>query len=633
MVDHSPVPRQGEDFARLAARANTGFQRTRMAPSGHSSLVGEAPFQGHGAGTGVGALPLTGFSLSKQALGNGGTAVVHLARPHAPTRDGAAADLAVKVFRPRPLDNEGKEQMRALRREVMLLQEVKGHPHVVTFHASCAVHLPNDDETCGPIACSGAGCTMCSLGAPCPRPALIFEHLSGGDLWAQVKRQPMGEARAAEVLRGLLSGLVHIHMKGIVHRDIKAENLLLAADGRPVIVDFGSAAYLTDKEEMLRQCGSPGHIAPEVILGQQYGTKVDTFASGVTLYFLVSGTRPFGGKTIHDVLRRTVSGTVPFKSEHFDKVGAGCKAFILALLMRSPADRPSAEAAQAHFWLEGEPCAKAPDSPVSWSSNSSCFNSSWVLASGSTEGIYNSGPTVIGGEPKVDVSAPEVASLKRRLRMAIRRHGVPAGEPMSPSVGERVLQSALQEEDPGALGDADSGLGMTSAQNTFWLPAQGPSGQATQVGTETTEANEASQVVGWWHLLSPSSASAPDRSFDKSVNSMTDGGASTFNFDDVSDSRMQQCSSMGTGYSTQSSFGTVPQTGPYWTCSQPASIGAQESGAGFMPFSSSSFGSGINTTATEARPEEFLKLVRTFRASRAAGQGLRRFAPATECKE
>ena len=86
---------------------------------------------------------------------------------------------------------------------------------------------------------------------------------------------------------------------GIVHRDVKAENIVLSEHGAAVLSDFGIAARLTDQEAMGQRCGSPGYAAPELLTPKErYCEKVDVFAVGVVLYFLLSCMLPFSGADI-----------------------------------------------------------------------------------------------------------------------------------------------------------------------------------------------------------------------------------------------------------------------------------------------------------------------------------------------
>jgi len=189
-----------------------------------------------------------------------------------------------------------------------------------------------------------------SLSGLLPRWALVSEYLCGGDVFDAVAKQLFKETRARQVMADLLSALAHIHRRGIVHRDVKAENLLLAKDGRAVLTDFGIAALVSDEEAMGKFSGSPGYVA-EILSKKPYGIKVDSFSVGVLLYFMLCGGLPFQGKTVKSTLKRTMTREVSFDNHpEFLNVTHQCKSFILKLLEKPSENRPSAEQASSQLW-------------------------------------------------------------------------------------------------------------------------------------------------------------------------------------------------------------------------------------------------------------------------------------------
>ena len=118
---------------------------------------------------------------------------------------------------------------------------------------------------------------------------LIFELMEGGDLYEKVKsRQHYTEKEVWLIFLQIVKGVEFLHSHGIVHRDIKLQNVLVASKNsqtRVKIGDFSLAEYYTEKE-MTIKCGTPGFMAPEIFAKNSYNEKVDIFSTGIVLYIL-----------------------------------------------------------------------------------------------------------------------------------------------------------------------------------------------------------------------------------------------------------------------------------------------------------------------------------------------------------
>ncbi|XP_063800262.1 protein kinase C delta type-like [Pseudophryne corroboree] len=131
----------------------------------------------------------------------------------------------------------------------------------------------------------------------------VMELASGGDLFKFFfETSEMDLPTITFIAAELVCGLQFMHSKGIIHRDIKMENVLLTADGHLKITDFGLALMnvygVTDNAGC---CGTPGYTAPEIITCQPYSAAVDWFAFGVILYMLATGSEPFPGESVSDI--------------------------------------------------------------------------------------------------------------------------------------------------------------------------------------------------------------------------------------------------------------------------------------------------------------------------------------------
>lgn len=180
---------------------------------------------------------------------------------------------------------------------------------------------------------------------------VAMEFIDGNSLefarW-QNERLEIGQVvvLGAAIARGLQSA----HQNGVVHRDIKPANILLGVDGSIKVTDFGISELISAMSpEGDVVFGTPGYLPPETLQGRGYDTSGDLFSLGVVLYYCVTGQRPFVGKTLREVIRKTMFGKVTPPSQLQPTIPQDLEALILRLLAREPAGRPgsAAEVAEA----------------------------------------------------------------------------------------------------------------------------------------------------------------------------------------------------------------------------------------------------------------------------------------------
>jgi serine/threonine protein kinase len=135
-----------------------------------------------------------------------------------------------------------------------------------------------------------------------------METLTGGNLFEYLIKRRVGLAleEIKVIVRNILKGLAELETHGIVHRDIKLENLMMREKGtiEPVIVDFGLAIFEDDEDYVYYQCGTPGYLSPEGLglkKGEKLTPKSDIFSAGVVLHVLLAGRYLFEGKTPKEV--------------------------------------------------------------------------------------------------------------------------------------------------------------------------------------------------------------------------------------------------------------------------------------------------------------------------------------------
>jgi tRNA A-37 threonylcarbamoyl transferase component Bud32 len=143
---------------------------------------------------------------------------------------------------------------------------------------------------------------------------------------------------AAMVAVEVCNALAHAHSVGVLHRDVKPENVMVRKDGLLKLMDFGIAQVL-DLQRMTvtgQLLGSPAYMAPEIVEGKQLDFRTDVFSVGIMLYLLATGSLPFTGKNPHEVLRRITEGKFPDPR----LVGRGVDQALSRMITRALARRP-----------------------------------------------------------------------------------------------------------------------------------------------------------------------------------------------------------------------------------------------------------------------------------------------------
>ncbi|XP_043232333.1 MAP/microtubule affinity-regulating kinase 3-like isoform X8 [Amphibalanus amphitrite] len=172
---------------------------------------------------------------------------------------------------------------------------------------------------------------------------LVMEYASGGEVFDYlVFHGRMKEKEARLKFRQIVSAVQYCHSKRIIHRDLKAENLLLDSQMNIKIADFGFSNEFTVGSKLDTFCGSPPYAAPELFQGKKYdGPEVDVWSLGVILYTLVSGSLPFDGSNLKDLRERVLRGKyrIPFY------MSTDCENLLRKFLVLNPTKRASLEQA------------------------------------------------------------------------------------------------------------------------------------------------------------------------------------------------------------------------------------------------------------------------------------------------
>jgi len=178
---------------------------------------------------------------------------------------------------------------------------------------------------------------------------LIMEYASGGEVFDYlVLHGRMKEKEARAKFRQIVSAVQYCHQKKIIHRDLKAENLLLDSEMNIKIADFGFSNEFVPGNKLDTFCGSPPYAAPELFQGKKYdGPEVDVWSLGVILYTLVSGSLPFDGSTLRELRERVLRGKyrIPFY------MSTDCENLLKKFLVLNPSRRASLEVIMKDKWM------------------------------------------------------------------------------------------------------------------------------------------------------------------------------------------------------------------------------------------------------------------------------------------
>lgn len=155
--------------------------------------------------------------------------------------------------------------------------------------------------------------------------------------------------KAKEIFLALTKAIDYCHTKGVSHRDLKLDNILINHEGVIKLIDFGFAVRkMNDDDKISDFCGTPSYMCPEIVQRQPYdGFKADIWALGVLLYRLLNGRYPFRGTNDNELY-----GAILYKEPKFVvDVPQGARALICRMMDKKPSNRPSAGEILTNQWL------------------------------------------------------------------------------------------------------------------------------------------------------------------------------------------------------------------------------------------------------------------------------------------
>ncbi|MCK9200115.1 MAG: protein kinase [Gallionella sp.] len=172
-------------------------------------------------------------------------------------------------------------------------------------------------------------------------PYLVYAYIEGKTLEQVLKQEKdLSLVQSAEIACGVLEGLAYAHAQNITHLDIKPANIMIAASGTPMVMDFGLAKLSSQQEKAGNPLsGTPRYMAPEIIAGKQASAKADIYAVGIMLYEMVTGEVAVSGNNVYEVLNRAANERIAAPSTHNELIDERLETIILKATSKNPDER------------------------------------------------------------------------------------------------------------------------------------------------------------------------------------------------------------------------------------------------------------------------------------------------------
>jgi len=239
-----------------------------------------------------------------------------------------------------------QEDIKLLKREIDIMKQVE-HENILKL-----IEIYEDDENV----------------------YIVMELVDGSELFDRiVDKGYYSEKSTVHIIKQILNAVKYLHEKGIAHRDLKPENLLCSGSGSREtvkIADFGLSKIFSDNEDLVTSCGTPGYVAPEVLMCESYDKSVDMWGIGIITYILLAGYPPFYAENDTALFEKIMNAEYDFDDECWDDVSDLAKDFIQHLLVKDPKERFTAEQALQHSWIT----TTAPDKSLKIHQRMSDYN-------------------------------------------------------------------------------------------------------------------------------------------------------------------------------------------------------------------------------------------------------------------
>lgn len=184
---------------------------------------------------------------------------------------------------------------------------------------------------------------------------LVMELMAGGDVFDRiVKKTHYTELDARDLIKTLLKAVEYMHSRGVAHRDLKPQNLLLTSkedDADIKLCDFGFSRRVHTPQSLVTRCGTPTYVSPEILKNVPHDQSTDMWSIGVILYVLLVGYPPFMEDSQQELFRKIRAGEYNFPEENWKHISNEAKDLIRKLLKVDPLERLTAGGALRQPWI------------------------------------------------------------------------------------------------------------------------------------------------------------------------------------------------------------------------------------------------------------------------------------------
>lgn len=228
--------------------------------------------------------------------------------------------VAIKLFPSEIAQGEARERFL---REARVVGQLS-HPNIITLHD---MGIEESSQT----------------------PYLVMEYIEGMPLDRVLEKGTLPLPRACAWIAHAAEALDIAHKRGVIHGDVKPANILITADGKVKLTDFGMARVARREARESALLGTPAYWCPEQIMGRPQDARSDIFSLGVVLYEMITGTRPFDAESLQGICNRVLSSTPNAVSQLQPSIPVAFDEIISSCLAKNPDQRMASGEALAQL--------------------------------------------------------------------------------------------------------------------------------------------------------------------------------------------------------------------------------------------------------------------------------------------